>query len=150
MFLRKCAVLVLLASSFGFSQAQELEGRWRLRVTNLVHQVMVDTTVSFTAEPAYSCMGGSWKQVFIESKAVTNDAFFPLDGPLAYQVEGGVLTLGRTSVCDGYLFLTAKIGGMLRGSFHAVRLGGGKELGFFSMERIDEEAISAIAHRLAD
>lgn len=135
MLFRRCCTFMLLFCLAGPSRAHGLDGLWRLRVTNLQHRVMVEATVKFADAPARSCMGGAWKQLLIQEKTLVNDAFFPMDEQLSYQVDGPILTMGRTTVCDGYLFLAGPVGGTIRGRYDAVGWGR-KPLGYFSMERV--------------
>jgi hypothetical protein len=119
-------------------QAQGIDSRWRLRVVDLKHEVKVEATVRFLEEPATeSCMVGKWKRVVVETKAAYDEKFFPLAEPLAYQLEGGELTLGRTAVCDGYLFLSGRSEeSTIQGSYRAVSIGGGQKLGYFKLKRV--------------
>jgi hypothetical protein len=81
-------------------------------------------------------MGGSWKRAIVEATTAQAEDFFPVTGPLAYKLENGLLTLGRTEVCDGYLFLTGKTEGQLvKGAYDAVGWGS-KRLGSFSLQKI--------------
>lgn len=117
------------------ASSQELDSRWRLRVMDLNNQLKVDATIRLTNESAQSCMGGSWKRAVVEAKTAQAIDFFPLQ-PLAYKLERNVLTLGRTQICDGYLFLTGKMESpTIRGSFDAVGWGS-KKLGTFSLQKI--------------
>jgi hypothetical protein len=118
------------------SHAQQLDTPWRLRVFDVNNQVKVDATVRFTSESARSCMSGTWKGVVVEKTAARDDAFFPLNDPVAYELRDGVLTLGRTTICDGYLFLTGASGSeKIHGTYDAVGLGPSTNLGYFSLEK---------------
>ncbi len=126
----------LFACFMAVAQAQEADSRWHLRVLDADDRVKAEATVRFTDEAAQSCMGGSWKRVVVEEKAVKAEEFFPLDTPIAYRVEGGTLTLGRTHVCDGYLFLSGKPDGkVVEGAYDSVGWGR-KRLGSFSLQRL--------------
>lgn len=115
---------------------QELESLWRLRVMDMDNLVKVEATIRFSNEPARSCMSSDWKRIVIETKNTQAEDFFPLDSPLAYKVEHGALTLGRTYVCDGYLFLTGKTESpIIQGDYDAVGWGR-KKMGSFSLHRI--------------
>jgi hypothetical protein len=120
------------------SQAQELDTRWRLRVTDLKHQVKVEATIRFAGQTATeSCMSGTWKRTVVEAETVHDEKFFPLAEPLAYKLDRGELTLGRTSVCDGYLFLSGKSeGSSIHGTYNAVSIEGGEKLGYFSLKKV--------------
>ncbi len=101
------------------------------------NRVKVEATIRFSNEPAQSCMGSDWKRIVVETKDDRAEDFFPLDSPLAYKLERGTLTLGRTHVCDGYLFLTGKQEGtIIRGDYNAVGWGN-KKLGSFSLKKIE-------------
>lgn len=81
-------------------------------------------------------MAGTWKVVTVVSITSKAEDFFPVSGPLAYSVRDGELTLGRTEVCDGYLFLTGPLtSDRIDGTFRAVSIGGGYPLGEFTLER---------------
>ncbi|VXB20290.1 hypothetical protein MASSI9I_20176 [Massilia sp. 9I] len=122
----------------GAAQAQEPDSRWQLRVFDLRHLVKVEATIRFTNEPADSCMGGAWKRVLVESRDVRADEFLPLNEPLAYLIEGNKLTLGRTRICDGYLFLSGTAGqSMITGSYDAVGWGR-KPLGSFVLGKVQD------------
>lgn len=119
-------------------QAQEVGSSWRLRVVDLKHAVKVEATIRFLGEAATgSCMGGTWKSVVVEAKTANDETFLPLAEPLAYQLESGVLTLGRTTVCDGYLFLSGKSdAAAIHGTYDAVSIGAGKKLGYFTLRKL--------------
>lgn len=136
---RMLAVCALIASFTGHIQAQELEVPWRLRVMDLQHRVKLDATIRLTREPAAeSCMAGKWKRAVVEANTSHDENFFPLTEPLAYHVERGVLVLGRTGICDDYLFLTGKLASPeIRGSFNAVSIGMRTRLGYFSLKKIE-------------
>lgn len=124
--------------------AQELDTLWRLRVMDLKHQVKVDATIRFGSEVATeSCMGGAWRRIVVEEKTAHEEAFFPLSEPLAYELGRGMLTLGRTKVCDGYLFLTGKAGkARINGTFNAVGPGYREKLGYFSLKKVQQHKLN--------
>lgn len=135
---------LLLLCAIGASKAQDSGTRWRLRVMDMQHQVKVDATIRFTDKDAYSCMSGGWKQIVVETNTLRDEDFFPLATPLTYSLEkplaykegSGELTLGRTHVCDGYLFLTGTSGGdTIGGNFDSVGWGR-KRLGYFLLDKI--------------
>lgn len=136
----RCKLFAGLALSglVAASQAQVLDSRWRLRVMDLEHRVQAEATIRFTSEEAgESCMGGQWKRVVVESKTSGGKGFFPLGEPLAYELERGFLTLGRTAVCDGYLFLNGKAGKTaVEGTYDALGIGYNRKLGYFSLSKI--------------
>ena len=118
------------------AHSQDLSATWQLRVTDLNNQVKAEATIRFSNETAKSCMAGTWKRVLVETKAAQAEDFFPLAGPLAYKLEDGVLTLGRTEVCDGYLFLIGKPEAqIILGTYESVSWGT-KKLGSFSLQKI--------------
>jgi len=118
------------------SQAQQSDTRWRLRVFDVNDQVKIDATVRFTSESARSCMSGTWKGVVVEKTAARDDAFFPLNDPVAYELRDGILTLGRTTKCDDYLFLSGPWGTeKIHGTYDSVGLGPSMHLGYFSLEK---------------
>jgi hypothetical protein len=105
---------------------------------DLKHQVKVEATIRFAGGTATeSCMGGTWKGVVVEAKTADDEKFFPLAEPLAYELERGVLTLGRTTICDGYLFLSGKSeASSIHGTFDAVSIGTSNKLGYFSLKKV--------------
>lgn len=131
-------VAVFISGLTFMGQAQEIDSRWRLRVEDSKHQVKVEATVRFLGDPATeSCMGGTWKRVIVEETTAYDEKFFPLAEPLAYQLEGGGLTLGRTAVCDGYLFLSGRSNeSTIQGTYDAVSIGAGRKLGYFTLKRV--------------
>lgn len=128
-----CILLLFVATA---THAQNLDASWRLRIEDLKHHLKAEATIQFTDQVAEeSCMGGQWKRVIVKAKTGSDPNFFPLTEPLAYRLERGALTLGRTEVCDGYLFLSTKSkGASIRGTYDAVSIGYSKKLGYFSME----------------
>ncbi|MFC5479760.1 hypothetical protein [Massilia suwonensis] len=127
-----------MSSLTAIGQAQEAGSRWGLRMVDLKHAVKVEATIRFLAEAATgSCMGGTWKHAVVEAKTTHNEKFFPLAEPLAYQIENGVLTLGRTTVCDGYLFMSGKSEkAAIHGTYDAVSIGAGEKLGYFTLKKL--------------
>lgn len=134
----KFVAAVLMFSLTAMGQAQGIDTRWRPRVMDLKHKVKVEATIRLAGEPATeSCMGGTWKRVVVEAKIAHDEKFFPLAEPLAYELERGELTLGRTTVCDGYLLLSGKFEeGTIQGSYNAVGIGRGQKLGNFTLKRL--------------
>lgn len=119
-------------------QAQEVDARWRLRVEDLQHKVKIEATIRFSGGDATeSCMGGAWKRAVVETKTAHDEKFFPLAEPLAYRLENGAITLGRTTVCDDYLFLSGKSdASTIHGAYEAIGIGSGQKLGYFTLKRI--------------
>lgn len=134
----KLVAVILMSSLTAIGQAQEVGSRWRLRMVDLKHAVKVEATIRFLGEAATgSCMGGTWKRAVVEAKTADDEKFFPLAEPLAYQIESGVLTFGRTTVCDGYLFLSGKSEeAAIHGTYDAVSIGAGKKLGHFTLKKV--------------
>ncbi|MBC7703817.1 MAG: hypothetical protein H7274_07760 [Rhodoferax sp.] len=135
---RKIFAAILMFGATVMAQAQGIDTRWRLLVVDLKHEVKVEATIRFLGEPVTeSCMGSSWKRAVIEAKTASDEKFFPLAEPLAYQIQGGELTLGRTAVCDGYLFLSGRSkGATIQGTYDAVGIGLVQKLGHFTLKRI--------------
>ena len=127
-----------MSSLTAIGQAQEAGSRWRLRVVDLKHAGKVEATIRFLGEAATeSCMGGTWKRAVVEAKTTHDEKFFPLAEPLAYQIENGVFTLGRTTVCDGYLFMSGKSEkAAIHGTYDAVSIGAGEKLGYFTLKKV--------------
>ncbi|MYN43581.1 hypothetical protein GTP23_00690 [Pseudoduganella sp. FT93W] len=118
------------------THSQDLSSTWRLRVANTDNQIKAEATIRFSNETARSCMAGTWKRVLVETKAAQAEEFFPLAGPLAYKLENGALTLGRTEVCDGFLFLSGKAEAqVIHGSYDAIGWGS-RKLGSFSLQQM--------------
>lgn len=119
-------------------QAQGLDTRWLLQVENLEHEIKVEATIRFAGEAATeSCMGGTWKRIVVEAKSIQNETFFPLAEPLAYELKRATVTVGRTNVCDGYLFLSGRSkASVINGTYDAVSMGGSRKLGYFILQKI--------------
>lgn len=95
---RKFSVAVLMYGMAICGQAQEVNSRWQLRVTDLNRRVRVEATVRFLRKAATeSCISGKWKRV-VEAQTVRDEKFFPLAERLAYELENSELILGRTTV----------------------------------------------------
>jgi hypothetical protein len=134
----KIVAAILMFGMTVMAQAQAIDSRWRLRVADFKNEVKVDATIRFLGESSTeSCMGGTWKRAVVEAKTASDEKFFPLADRLAYQIEGGELTLGRTGVCDGYLFLTGRSrGSTIQGTYDAVGIGLVQKLGHFTLKRV--------------
>jgi len=127
----------LLCCLMPAGQAQEFDKPWQLQVMDLERRVRVEATIRLTDQKARSCMDGDWKRIVVDSKTAREEHFFPLDEALAYKVEHGRLTLGRTALCDGYLFMSGKLDdAAVQGDYYALGLGGGKNLGYFSLKKV--------------
>ena len=127
---------IVMARFISAAEARDLDGPWRLTISDTKRHVEAQATVRFMQEAAPSCMAGTWKRVVVDAKSGNPD-LFPLSGPLAYRFDDGVLTLGRTSVCDAYLFLSGKFHGRaVRGKYRALGIGQSDLLGTFSMEPV--------------
>lgn len=117
-------------------RAEDLAGKWNLRVLDKQGQVQVEASVSFSGEGASSCIAGRWRKVAVVAVTKKNESFFPVSGLLAYTIEDGRLVFGRTDVCDGYLFLNGARGGaQINGDYRSVSIGSAVTLGSFSMSR---------------
>ena len=127
-----CAALLFLTAPAP-ADAQEVGSSWNVRILDRQRQLKAEATLQFTDEPAKSCMRGTWKRLVVEAK--TGDtAFFPLAEPLAYKLQHGVLTIGRTSVCNRYLFLSGTTAAKdIHGTYKAVSAGRSRQLGLFTM-----------------
>ncbi|WP_323140578.1 hypothetical protein [Massilia phyllosphaerae] len=134
----KFSVAVLMSGLAIYGQAQEVDSRWQLRVTDLSRRVRVEATVRFLGKAATeSCISGKWKRVVVEAQTVRDEKFFPLAERLAYELENSELTLGRTTVCDDYLFLSGKSKGpMIQGTYKGVSIGTSQKLGYFSLTKM--------------
>jgi hypothetical protein len=135
-FPSKAIATALLSCLIAPGLSQTPDSRWHMRVTDLHGQVKVEATIRLTNDAAQSCMDAGWKRAAVEAKDAEAEDFFPLATPLAYKLEGRVLTLGRTYVCHGYLFLKGiPDGPVIRGTFDAVGWGR-KQLGAFSLQEV--------------
>jgi len=81
-------------------------------------------------------MGGNWKSVAVVS-ATTEDAnFYPVSGPLSFNIDNNKLTIGRNEICDAYLMLSGALNDKaIRGEYYALGLGVTSPLGFFTLSR---------------
>ena len=90
--------------------AQVSGTRWQLRVMDSNHRLKAEGTIRLTEEPeTKSCMTGHWKIAVVETKTVSDQKFFPLTEPLAYDIENDNITIGRTRTCHDYAFLSGEI-----------------------------------------
>lgn len=129
----------LAAITFWPALAGNLAGTWGLEVRDLKMQAKVIAKVRFSQTAASSCMAGTWKVLVIDSASKRTDEFFPIGTPLAYTTRDGKLTLGRTEVCDGYLLLSgAEHPQTVSGSYASLSIGGGQQLGTFTLRRLSE------------
>ncbi|MTW10144.1 hypothetical protein GM658_05970 [Pseudoduganella eburnea] len=137
-FSYKVVAVALMATFTSVSQAQEVGSLWQLHVQDLKRVTKVEATIRFANDAdAESCMAGKWSKIVVEATAVKDEKFFPLAEPLAYKVNQGEVTLGRTQVCDGYLFLSGKSDASdIQGAFNAVSIMGIQRLGYFSLKRV--------------
>lgn len=135
-----CAALLFLTAPADVD-AQEVGSSWNVRLLDGERQLKAEATLQFTDEPAKSCMRGTWKRLVVDPVAGGNAAFFPLTEPLAYKLQHGVLTIGRTSVCNRYLFLSGTTGEKdIHGTYKAVSAGRSKQLGLFTMMPVPKRA----------
>ncbi len=129
---------LLAASLAAASHARQPDGRWKLRVADEHGRARVEATIRFTQEDAKSCIGGDWKRVVVDHVGAADEAFFPLAQALAYETKEGRLTLGRTWLCDGYLFMNGPLApAAAEGSYYSLGLGGRKPLGSFTLNKAD-------------
>lgn len=127
-----CAALLFLTAPAD-TDAQEVGSSWNVRLLDGDRQPKAEATLQFTDEPAKSCMRGTWRRLVVDTKS-GDTAFFPLAEPLAYKLQHGVLTIGRTSVCNRYLFLSGTTGEKdIHGTYKAVSAGRSRQLGLFTM-----------------
>jgi hypothetical protein len=118
--------------------AQPPDGSWQLRVSDGAGRTRVEATIHFTEEEAKSCIGGTWKRIVVDKATASDEAFFPLAKALAYELKDGRLTLGRTWLCDGYLFMNGALApAAIEGSYFAFGLGGRQPLGTFTLKKAD-------------
>lgn len=136
---------ILVSCLIGVSHAQEPDTLWRLRVMDLSDRVRVEATIRFAREPATeSCLAGTWKRIVVEENTANEGAFFPLSEPLAYELKSGVLTLGRTALCDGYSLLTGRFEeSSIHGIYNAVGIKHSEKLGYFSLDKIQWASIAS-------
>lgn len=128
--------LAALASCVPSAWSYELGGVWDLKVENPQHKVVASATISFSEQPAQSCLSGNWKRVVVESSNTSDSSFFPISEPLSFSVDGSKLTVGRNEVCDAYLHLEGVLEkDSVQGDYVSFGLGGGTRLGYFSAKR---------------
>jgi hypothetical protein len=128
-----CAALLFLTAPAEV-EAQEIDSRWNVRIFDGQRQLKQEATLQFTDQPAKSCMRGKWKRLVVTPVGGADATFFPLTEPLAYKLQHGVLTIGRTSVCNRYLFLSGTSAERdIHGTYKAVSAGRSKQLGLFTM-----------------
>lgn len=132
------SLAVMLAACASINPAPHgLSGLWTLSIRDLQHKEMAVLTVQFRDEPGQSCMSGDWKSVVVRSAKASDKNFFPVSDPLTYMTEGSTLIIGRNNICDGYLHLRGKLDGeVAEGTYYSFGLGGGTDLGEFSLKRI--------------
>ena len=129
-------LLLLATATCRLCLASDLPGDWKLEVHDRKSELRVIATVQFSDHPAPSCMSGTWKVVVVKSISMRSAEFFPIEAPLAYSIQNGTLTLGRTEICDGYLFLSGNLDrDKIQGGYSSVFIGGGNELGRFTLKR---------------
>ena len=115
---------------------KELAGLWTVRIENLQHQVVTTMTIEFTGDHAMSCMSGNWKRVVVKSHNTSDKQFFPVTEPLSYELENGRIVIGKNEWCDDYLHLKGDFReSSADGEYVAFGLGGGQQLGYFSLSR---------------
>lgn len=128
-------VLFLLATSANAQVPETLLGSWTVQVENPQHVVITTLIIHFTESGAKSCMGGTWKQVIVDSYKTSDPQFFPVSEPLSYEFRGNSLSIGRNEICDAYLHLNGKLN---NSTFIGDYIGSGwgsRRLGYFSMRR---------------
>jgi hypothetical protein len=133
----KTMTLAALLLFMRAATAQEVDSSWRLRLMGMAHQPKAEATLHFTGKPVRSCMRGKWKRLEVGSIEGTEPGFFPLDAPVAYKLDHGVLTMGRTAVCNRYVLLSATSAERdIHGTFSTVSVGRSRKLGLFSLDPI--------------
>jgi hypothetical protein len=116
------------------AMAQEVDSSWRLRLMDLERQSKAEATLHFTDKTARSCMRGKWKVLEANVDEGSDTRFFPLTEPLAYKIDHGVLTIGRSNVCHRYPLLTAISAQRdIHGTFQFVSVGRSRKLGLFTL-----------------
>ncbi len=131
-------ILFTLLLVFGPAHAagDAVSGVWELSIRDPQGQVKVEAKVTFTDKSARSCISGDWKVVTVLSVTTKATDFFPINTPLAYKISDGQLTLGRTEVCDGYLFLSGRVrANEILGDYYGMSIGSGRGLGTFWLRR---------------
>ena len=116
--------------------SSDLSGQWDLTVEDQDRHAVTTLVISFTEEPALSCMGGVWKRVSVVSTSTTNPKFYPASEPLSYSLIDNQLTIGRNEICDGYLWLKGPLSGdSVSGEYFSLGIRGRSRLGFFTLNR---------------
>ena len=131
--------LLAFALTFGLpasAWSYDLTGVWALKVENRSHHVVATLAVEFTSQKARSCMAGNWTRVAITSAATEDPKFFPVSGPLSFNIENNRLTVGIMEICDDYLMLSGALDEkMIHGEYYGLGLGGSSPIGFFTLSR---------------
>jgi hypothetical protein len=133
-FLR-ALLLAGLASVAQSTWSLDLSGKWTLKIEDLDHKVVATMTVRFKEGAAPSCLGGSWRQLAVESSKTTDPSFFPISDPLSYSIAQDTLLVGRNELCDAYRHLTGKLDKLpIRGEYSSFGWSR-NHLGYFSLDR---------------
>ena len=126
----------LAAATCQVACAIDLASNWTLEVRDLQKQQQVLAKVRFSDKSASSCMAGTWKTLVVVAVLKQSGDSFPITSPLAYTIQEGTLTLGRTQVCDGYLFLSgAEHPHHVSGDYRSVSIGSSVQIGTFTLQR---------------
>jgi hypothetical protein len=135
--LRLALFVPILLCASPIALGGKLDGVWVLQVQDPKHQEVATLKVQLTDNRADdSCMSGNWKVVHVLSKTTKIKDFFPVNAPLAYQVENGYITIGRTALCDRYLLLEGPLGGgTVEGKYFSYSFGNSSSLGYFRLRR---------------
>ena len=131
-------VVVCLALLFctapGQAQELDLRGSWGVRLLDNGKTLKAEATLQFTGEAAKACMRGKWKRVTVATPNGTDVTFFPLQDPLAYKLERGVLTVVRAADCRRFLLLSGTAAPRdIHGTYKAVSVGRSQQLGLFTL-----------------
>jgi hypothetical protein len=103
----KLMLFLLLLSSSSFASDQ-IKGSWILEVENQNHKILSTLVIQFTKIKAFSCRGGDWFKIRVDSYNTSDKDFFPFSEPLSYEIKENKLIIGRNGVCDAYLQLVGE------------------------------------------
>lgn len=131
-----CALALLLGTTAAWTA--DLSGRWKVSIANTRHEVIATLQVRFTEQPGRSCMGGEWRELTVVEATTRDPDFFPVSEPLSYQLQDGLLVIGRNEICDAYLWLKGPLhGSVAQGEYLDLGLRGSYPRGSFTAEKLD-------------
>ncbi|AIF98244.1 hypothetical protein [Alteromonas australica] len=111
---------------------------WRLNIYDNSGQLTSNAVINLTKTPANACLDGKWFQVKVLEFNAMEAETFPFTNQLSYRFDGNKILLGRNNRCDSYAQLAGELNGnTISGSYFSFGLGWSKDLGTFSMSKVD-------------